>query len=508
MPEGTVADGASLSPHYVESHMRRSSSQLEVDAIVRSSCGRFEAFRSTRTRLLTSGKGYDVMLFVAHVEYVRLLEEKVKGLLAGIGVTQEQFVQALTNQDGDVVVQELKHQLTVYQDFDSFAEMMEDKFNVLFLPSTVAQADNAESGTPSTEGAQQPSFSGAKKIVRVLWDVENIQVPKRLGGLRTVAALSSFLRSVNLMGQGVDARITAFFLPTRMPKGVVQELDKAAVEMVWVSSKREDADRKLGMRIMQEMAVLPPASTTFVVISSDADFRTHIQQLSNQGFAAIVIHDAPESNAVWTETLVMHASAAYRWSKLLDDFAPADSPSPGGASDVGQLGLGSGLGLGLGLAGGADSQDEASNGVISGNGSGNESNTGSKSGGKSGGESSTAGDDVQAHVQDANGRWVQVALPRAQACGLRQGKVLTWKGPFGFVSSILKLDPAGLDEPPNVLITRIYVHNSVLPKPQQQSVEYGHQHHHRINPAKGQLVQVLVAPGDRGLFAQTLSLQY
>lgn len=40
-----------------------------------------------------------------------------------------------------------------------------------------------------------------------------------------------------------------------MSKQTINELDKAAVELVWVSSKREDADRKLGMRISQEMQV-------------------------------------------------------------------------------------------------------------------------------------------------------------------------------------------------------------------------------------------------------------
>lgn len=52
-------------------------------------------------------------------------------------------------------------------------------------------------------------------------------------------------------------RITAFFNPTggAVSKHVAHDLDKAAVELVWVSSKREDADRKLGMRINQEMQV-------------------------------------------------------------------------------------------------------------------------------------------------------------------------------------------------------------------------------------------------------------
>jgi hypothetical protein len=35
----------------------------------------------------------------------------------------------------------------------------------------------------------------------------------------------------------------------------IGDLDKAAVELVWVSGKREDADRKLGHRVHQEMQV-------------------------------------------------------------------------------------------------------------------------------------------------------------------------------------------------------------------------------------------------------------
>lgn len=71
-----------------------------------------------------------------------------------------------------------------------------------------------------------------------------------------------------------------------------------------MSSKREDADRKLGIRINQEMLVLQPAVTTFVIISSDQDFRHHMQLLQNQGFTVIVIHNA--NNDKWSQVLEMH----------------------------------------------------------------------------------------------------------------------------------------------------------------------------------------------------------
>ena len=73
----------------------------------------------------------------------------------------------------------------------------------------------------------------------------------------------------------------------------IEELDKGGVELVWVAAKREDADRKLGLKISQEMHVLRDhANTTFVIISSDQDFRHHMQVLINAGYAVIIIHNA------------------------------------------------------------------------------------------------------------------------------------------------------------------------------------------------------------------------
>jgi hypothetical protein len=84
--------------------------------------------------------------------------------------------------------------------------------------------------------------------------------------------LDSFLESKSLYGTGIDCRFTAFFAPnnTSIPPKVIEELDKAAVELVWVSGKREDADRKLGFRISQEIQVrIPPLS----VPHSSSDLR-------------------------------------------------------------------------------------------------------------------------------------------------------------------------------------------------------------------------------------------
>jgi hypothetical protein len=88
---------------------------------------------------------------------------------------------------------------------------------------------------------------------------------------------------------------------------------------IWVSSKREDADRKLGLRINQEMMVLPHAETTFVIISSDQDFRHYYQLLNSAGYEVVVVHNAgPGPCAKWVQVLEMHAHKAYRWCDIMN----------------------------------------------------------------------------------------------------------------------------------------------------------------------------------------------
>jgi len=103
--------------------------------------------------------------------------------------------------------------------------------------------------------------SKPRKFVRILWDIENCQVPKNHNALDLVANLQTFLadQTPKLFGQGIDMRITAFFNPAstsgRVPSYVVDQLDKAAVEIVWVAKKREDADRKIGSRCIMHYCI-------------------------------------------------------------------------------------------------------------------------------------------------------------------------------------------------------------------------------------------------------------
>lgn len=113
----------------------------------------------------------------------------------------------------------------------------------------------------------------------------------------------------------------------------MSELDRAAVEMVWVAGKREDADRKLAHRVTQEMAVLPPARTTFVVVTSDCDFRHHFLAMHNAGYRVMVLHQATPGSD-WERSLAMHCSEAFRWVEDVQGGLAA--PPPSGTADASQ----------------------------------------------------------------------------------------------------------------------------------------------------------------------------
>ena len=253
-------------------------------------------------------------------------------------------------------------QLDSYMDFECFGNMMRDKCLELYptpvpgggepaaaaaaaaaagaaaaaaaaaaapssfaAPATTTESSFAEKR--ATEGTESTYIAAAKPpaptritAVRVLWDIENVGVRREVGALQTVSRLFAFLERRGLYGPAVDCRVTAFFRPTdahgnptNISQQVIDDLDRAAVELVWVSSKREDADRKLTTRVSQEMAVLTPADTAFVVISSDQDFRTQYQMMNNAGFRVLVLHNA--TTPKWTEALTLYASEAYLFDK-------------------------------------------------------------------------------------------------------------------------------------------------------------------------------------------------
>ena len=291
-------------PLTVESWFRHRSEAL-FGPFIATSCPRFENFRADSK--INTGKGLDINQFVVHREYLTLVEQKLSELLLSLGTSEATFAkaaEAALQDDNSKAVEELIAISNKYLDFGAFGEMMEDEFIRNFRKEQMPSSS-------TMDAAITPDIPSGGKIVRVLWDIENIPVSRRVGGMATVQKLTAFLKEHNLAGKGIDHRITAFFNPQKMNEKVLRELDAASVELVWVGLKQEDADRKLCLRINQEMSVLSPTETSFVLITSDKDFRTQIQSLSSAGFPVYILHCA--NNPSWAGSLELHATAGFRW---------------------------------------------------------------------------------------------------------------------------------------------------------------------------------------------------
>jgi hypothetical protein len=243
-------------------------------------------------------------MHIVHIEFQDLVELELQNVVSGLGTSEERLSRLLDSEQTteDETINRLHSILSSYRDFMSFGTMMQRTCEELY-PSRLLEV---------SAHAVKPL-----QMCRVLWDLENVHVDPTHGGIHTVRALNEYLRSCNLLGHGIDTRITAFFNPFNrsISKKVIEELNKASVELVCASAKREDADRKLGMRINQEMQILIPEMTTFVIISSDQDFRQHIQLLSNAGYRTVVVHEARHES--WRSALEMHANSSVEWSTIL-----------------------------------------------------------------------------------------------------------------------------------------------------------------------------------------------
>ena len=180
-------------------------------------------------------------------------------------------------------------QLDGYCNFISFGEMMHEKWlqqpgsqgekfqeeqrpdsSLAIVPPGSRHTTNALAAVPSSSSSSTtsspasllsspaaplsslalPLVSSAHaahgRHVRCLWDIENVAVPKGLGPLDAVARLKAFLGGLSppLSGAGIDCRVSAFFNPRRARQEFTADLDRASVEIIWVSEKREDAGGK------------------------------------------------------------------------------------------------------------------------------------------------------------------------------------------------------------------------------------------------------------------------
>ena len=281
-------------PRLIEVALRDYNWEENMESFFRTRAPLFEGFRqkcaAQQTAGGSAGRGFDIQMHTVHSEFLQAVLDIIRSQFDEIGYTEEKFIAAVLARPTETASKKLLGFLDGLADFTIFGEMMEDTFSRIYgsTPTPVYPGRSIGAmlqppcGVPSRNTTARhremasTSLSTTTGAVRVLWDIENVSVRKKDGGIKVVTKLNNFLESKGLRAPGIDlryiydeynkftvcdvsgiVRLTAFFNPSNgaVSKHIVNDLDKAAVELVWVSNKREDADRKLGMRINQDMQV-------------------------------------------------------------------------------------------------------------------------------------------------------------------------------------------------------------------------------------------------------------
>lgn len=321
-------------PYILESKLRHSKLlQKKLDAFYLRASPRFQNFLESRYNADKSGLGIDILYMPIFNEFDSIIESYIVKYLEEIQVNLEKFLEALNYWIAISEFQELNgieddsndensecirsfFFLCFVEDFSiiDFGMMMQNKYNELYKVEE-AVLSVVESELPDKNTVSSEIYN---KQVRVLWDIENLSVPKNYGGIKAIQHLRSFLQSLELFGSGINTRITAFFNPkkSKLSSKLIKELDAVGIELVWVSEKREDADRKLVHRLQQETDIFKNnKEVTFVIMSSDKDFTRNLNSLVQKGYRTIVIHDARDEH--WEEILKTASSESYKWTEVM-----------------------------------------------------------------------------------------------------------------------------------------------------------------------------------------------
>ena len=74
--------------------------------------------------------------------------------------------------------------------------------------------------------------SASSRHTRVIWDIENVSVPRGLAAFDCVRAIETWLEERGLWGGAVDGLVSCFYNPDNFPRQHRDGLDHAGVEQV------------------------------------------------------------------------------------------------------------------------------------------------------------------------------------------------------------------------------------------------------------------------------------
>lgn len=160
-------------------------------------CPRFKNFNERQ--LDSSGNGLDLLMYEAYRDFIVFFDSNIQLYLDKMGVTLEAFEDSLSKQidAGDSSAISLLEMMNSYSSFLKFSSIMETKYietfdqkseqqNIEILPE--AEPVDIEKVATAIHGMNINDNKG--KAVRCLWDIENISIPKGVGGVGAVTKLN------------------------------------------------------------------------------------------------------------------------------------------------------------------------------------------------------------------------------------------------------------------------------------------------------------------------------
>jgi len=147
------------------------------------------------------------------------------------------------------------------------------------------------------------------KPLGVFWDIENCNVPSG----KSAMAVCDLIRKQKCFEGHREIEFAVVCDATKEPKAVLDELDKAQVDIIHVVSNRKNAaDDKL-KQIMRRFADIHRQGSRIVLISGDVDFAADIADFKRRMcLSVILLHNANAS-----ESLLLAASEVYNFYEIL-----------------------------------------------------------------------------------------------------------------------------------------------------------------------------------------------
>ena len=147
------------------------------------------------------------------------------------------------------------------------------------------------------------------KPLGVFWDIENCNVPSG----KSAMAVCDLIRKQKCFEGHREIEFAVVCDATKEPKTVLDELDKAQVDIIHVVSNRKNAaDDKL-KQIMRRFADIHREGSRIVLISGDVDFAADIADFKRRMcLSVILLHNANAS-----ESLLLAASEVYNFYEIL-----------------------------------------------------------------------------------------------------------------------------------------------------------------------------------------------